>query len=236
MSRADHLANLTLDDYAREAFSLKSDRGTRYRPDGGVYAGSASPLANPTSRDRKPFAPRARLVTVPVGRVFARWVSSAMLTRGWAAAAAGAWWTTDTGVEEIIANTTRTHGANGDSGAAARVFSNVGYFQNDGNAWSDMRCVVACRIEHPVKILLGVGRPTSSNRPTQNGSRDKQLWDSREVQAVMFTTWKGTFRGQEFLAPVFFGSSSDFTRWWSNESPFRKRRAATGGPVGREFR
>jgi hypothetical protein len=225
MSRADHLANLTLDDYAREAFNEKRDPSLKYRPDGGVYAGSGA-AANPTSRDQKLFAPRARLVTVPVGRVFARWVSSAKLTQGWMAAAAGAWWTTEPGVEEIIASTLRAGGTGSDSGIAARTFSNVGYYREDGTAWSDMRCVVACRVEHPVKILVGVGRPTSSNRPTADGGRDKQLWDSRELQAVMFTTWKGTFRGQEFLSPVFLGSSTDFTRWWTEQNPFRKRRVA----------
>ena len=223
MSRANYLDNLTLDDYLR-AFSFKSDPSLSYRPDGGVYGGTGTKHDNPTSRDRKPFAPRARLVRAAMGRVFARWVPSALLTKGWMSAASGSWWSTDSGVEQIVQATIQSAGVHGDSGVAAREFSNVGYFQEDGAATSDMRCVVACQITHPVKILVGVGRPVTSNRPQVDGRRDKQLWDSRELQAVIHTTWEGKFRGQEFMRPVFFGSSSAFTSWWNDYSPFRARR------------
>lgn len=234
MSGKCYINELSLDDYAREAFLYEKGE---ILDQGGIYAGHTSPFADPN--DRKVYA-HARLVTVDKGKIFVRWVNSHIQT--WEDAANGNWWTSDNCCQRIATATVQKFGPHGDSSMAAREFSNVGYtwrgekgdFGPKGAYRSDMKKVVICRTKFPVQVLTGLGRAVT-NLTAMGAVPDKMAnvtLDSREPQVVILCQVgpDRLFRGKEFLENVWFGSSSGFTGWWQANNPLRARRP--GGVVG----
>lgn len=248
------LNQLTIDDYAREAFCVHPD-GEDGFVQGGVYAGplSNAPDARPwhasynAPGDRRVSA-RARLVHVPPGKVFVRWARSQVLKEGgWKAAARGVWWVTDNIADRIVQETVRRFGRRGDSSIVARHFGNVGYTWTGGDDEpkgvvpgtykSDMGAVVVCRTTAPIKVLVGVGRPVVN--PTGPDLKDVTV-DSRELQVVMLTTISSPknsfdfrdpknryrFIGDQFLAMLYFGSSSGLCDYWLRAAIVDRRRTA----------
>jgi hypothetical protein len=225
---ADLLNQLTVDDYARLAFSI----GPEGFGEGGVYAGPLdhAPDAQPWHSDYvNPSDPqvsaRARLLPVPVGKVFVRWARSDCL-RSWTHAAAGAWWVTDNMANRIVTETVRRSGRHGDSNVVARQYAQV------KQQWSDMVTVVVCRTKRPIKVLMGVGRPVPGIPGTDPDTRD-------ELQVVILTTVaspKNTFGrdpgnrfhfiGDQFLEKLWLGSSTAFTDWWERSQIVDRRRVA----------
>lgn len=229
---ADLLNQLTIDDYARIAFSL--DPGGFGA--GGVYAG---PLGN--APDAKPWhenyvnpgdrevTARARLLSVPVGKVFVRWARGAAQNT-WTWAAAGAWWVTDNMADRIVTRTVQRFGQRGDSSLVARQYAQV------AESWSDMGTVVVCRTTRPIKVLFGVGRPVAGVASVTPDLRD-------ELQVVILTTVaspknsfdnkdprnRSHFIGDQFMTKLWLGSSSAFTTWWQQEGIVGARRTAQRG-------
>jgi hypothetical protein len=58
----------------------------------------------------------------------------------------------------------------------------------------------------------------------------EQVGDGRDLQCVILTRWQNQFRGHELFEPLFLRSSSEFTRWWSEQNLVGQRRAATIAP------
>jgi hypothetical protein len=225
---ADLLNQLTVDDYARIAFSIDPEGFG----EGGVYAGPLehAPDAKPwhgnyVNPDDREVAARARLLSVPVGKVFVRWARSDTM-KSWTSAAGGAWWVTDNMANRIVAQTVRRFGKRGDSNIVAREHAQVKH------AWSDMGTVVVCRTTRPIKVLFGVGRPVPSIPGVDPNARD-------ELQVVILTTVaspKNTFGrdprnrfhfiGDQFMSKLWLGSSIAFTDWWERSQIVDRRRVA----------
>jgi len=223
---ADLLNQLTVDDYARIAFSI-SPEGFG---EGGVYSGplESAPDAKPwhgnyLNPDDREVAARARLLSVPVGKVFVRWARSDTMN-SWTNAAGGAWWVTDNMANRIVGQTVQRFGKRGDTSIVAREHAQVKH------SWSDMGTVVVCRTTRPIKVLFGVGRPV----PGLEGERDA-------LQVVILTTvaspknsFKGPrdpenryrFIGDQFFTKLWHGSSSAFTDWWEGSQIVDRRRVA----------
>jgi hypothetical protein len=238
-----YLNHLSIDDYASEAFGFDSSAPSGYRQ-GGIYAGD---VAGPgASRDManlhqyrdpndRPVAAKARFVNIAPGKLFVRWVDVRFRGEGWERAASGAWWSSDNMAEQIMRATIARFGKHGCSSMLAREYSNVGYtwegkdksreFGPKGEYQSSMTWVVACRTTVPIKVLIGIGRPVINIRPAGRGQFKLQEMASDSLQVVMLTTWKGQFRGKEFLERAFFGSTVEFTRWWQQYEPVQSRRA-----------
>ncbi len=223
----DLLNKLTVDDYARTAFSINPEGFG----EGGVYAGplTHAPDAkawhgNYVNPDDRKVTARARLLSVPVGKVFVRWARSETLG-AWTRAAGGTWWMTDNMANRVVAETVKRHGKKGDSGLVAREHAQV------KPAWSDMGAVVVCRTTKPIKVLFGVGRPVAGV-PGDAGDRE-------ELQVVILTTVaspKNTFDkdpgnrfrfiGDQFFEKMWLGSSVLFTDWWEKAQIVEWRRTA----------
>ena len=236
-ANADLLNRLTIDDYASIAFSLDPTSKTGFG-EGGVYAG---PLDK--GSDGKPWhnqyqnpadsaiAARARLVNVPVGKVFVRW-ANAGAQHDWKVAAGGAWWVTDNMAERIVQGTAKRFGPRGDSSMLARQYAQV------STRWSDMTTVVVCRVTRPIKVLFGVGRPVAGVPNISPALGD-------ELQVVILTTIRSPknspdpkdpnnrvrFIGDEFMTNLWIGSSSAFTTWWLNAGIVDLRRRAQRSPL-----
>lgn len=225
---ADLLNQLTVDDYARIAFSL----GPEGFGEGGIYAGplQSAPDAQPwhdsyINPDDREVTARARLLPVPVGKVFVRWARSSTI-RTWTDAAAGAWWVTDNMADRIVSQTASRFGRMGDSSVLARSYAQVKH------AWSDMGAVVVCRTTHPIKVLMGVGRPVPGIPGADPNTRD-------ELQVIILTTIaspknsferdpRNRFRfiGDQFMEKLWLGSSAAFTDWWQRAQIVDRRRTA----------
>lgn len=220
---ADLLDQLTIDDYARLAFSLDPDSPTGYGA-GGVYAGQLEDAPDGKSwqgayrnpADRQVTA-RARLVSVPAGKVFVRWAKGHTQT-SWTSAAAGAWWVTDNMADRIVRETVRRFGRRYSSSIVAREYAQV------DSSWSDMRTVVVCRTTRPIKVLLGIGRPVSGVQVNSPSLRDA-------LQVVILTTIaspndkkRRPFIGDQFMTKLWIGSGVAFTEWWLGQGIVEGRR------------
>jgi hypothetical protein len=233
---ADLLEQLTIDDYARLAFSIEpldpSDPNSTGFGAGGVYAG---PLEN--APDAKPWhasyrnrmdrdvTARARLVQVPPGKLFVRWARGATLG-DWKAAAGGVWWVTDNMADRIVRDTVRRFGKLGNSGLVAREYSQV------AKAWSDMGSVVVCRTTRPIKVLLGIGRPVHGILVHSPHLKDAlQVVILTRIDSPKNSFEKDAVRRSRFIGDQFFQkvehlSSVQFTAWWLIQGFVEDRRAA----------
>lgn len=228
---ADLLDQLTIDDYARLAFSLDPD-GPGGFGQGGVYAGPLESAPDAESwhesyrnpRDKE-ISARARLVQVPAGKVFVRWAAGKTQSF-WTSAAAGAWWVTDNMADRIVKETVRRFGRRYNSGVVAREYAQV------HKTWSDMLTVLVCRTTRPIKVLFGVGRPVPGVPVNSPSFRDA-------LQVVILTTIASPknvferdprnryhFIGDQFMTKVWLGSSISFTDWWLREGIVDGRRDA----------
>lgn len=224
MANADYFSTITFSDYAALAFGIDQTGTPGAAFDGGIYAGQGTAWQRKNEQDT---AAAARLVVVTPPKVFVRWFDSSALTAArndpkspvaWAKAA-GPWWSSDAMADLIVNQTRAKFGDRGDSGLVSREFSAVKYEWN-----SDMRGVIVCELTRPIRVLLGVGRPVTTTDPKDNSVRT--LGDDRELQCVILTQYpRGTFRAHEFMRPLFFGASTDFTAWWHQENITAKRRA-----------
>lgn len=255
------LNQLTVDDYAREAFCMDASSTSGF-VQGGVYAGPLHVGRDGSPEQRKYNAPgdklvsaRARLVTVVPGKVFVRWVNSHMLsTATWKAAAEGIWWMTDNIADRVVDETIKRFGPHGSTGTVARHFGNVGYTWREtdtesykgapGTYRNDLGAVVVCRTTKLIKVLIGVGRPVVN--PTGPQMQNVSV-DSGELQIVMLTTisspngsdrandqsTRRRFIGDEFLTCLFFGPDFSLPAWWLRNNIVDRRRSAKVGAVRR---
>lgn len=225
---ADLLNKLSVDDYARIAFSI----GREGFGEGGIYAGpldqgpdAKSWYGNYVNPNDRAVAARARLLRVPVGKVFVRWARSETIGQ-WTRAAAGAWWVTDNMANRIVRETVARLGRRGDSSHAAREYAQV------KPSWSDMGAVVVCRTTKPIKVLFGVGRPVDGVPISNPERRD-------ELQVIILTTIASPknqfgggprdrfhFIGDQFMEKLWLGDSVAFTEWWELAQMVEWRRTA----------
>lgn len=233
---ADLLDQLTIDDYARIAFSLEpidpSDPNSTGFGAGGVYAGplESAPDGKPwhenyrNPMDREVTA-RARIVQAPAGKVFVRWARGSTQSE-WKQAASGAWWVTDNMADRIVKETVRRFGRRGSSALVAREYAQV------DKSWSDMNAVVVCRTTRPIKVLLGIGRPVHGILVHSPHLKDA-------LQVVILTSVpspKSSFEqggkkrfhfiGDQFMKDVWVGSAVAFTDWWLSQGIVDGRRTA----------
>ena len=218
---ADQLNKLTLQDYAVRAFG---------QAEGGMFAGVGSRHARADAETRRRMKAlgllpsesfsRARLVRVAPGKVFVRWCKARDAQRSFAAAAGGAWWSSDNVADGIIRLTEQRLGPQGDSGQVAREVSAVHH------GWSDLQGAVVVRTTSPINVLVGFGRPVVSQAP--GSSVPVVLGDGRDLQFMLLTSWDNRFVGGSFLEELFRGSSTTLLGWWRQHSPVRQRRAERG--------
>lgn len=214
----DYLKTLTIADFVAAGF---------YPAVGGIFAGVGSQHARADQAGRQQaraaghvvpesFA-RARLVRIAAGKVLVRWCNSRFLT-DFAGAASGVWWSSDDVADRIARETVRKLGPTGDSGQIARVVSAVHH------GWSDLGAVVVVRTTMPVPLMVGFGRPVTTVLP--DSGLAEVLGEGKDLQFMMKTVHDRTFRGGEFLQQLYLGSSSAFTRWWTEHNPAAQRRSS----------
>lgn len=215
----DYLSKLTIADFVAAGFEPEV---------GGIFAGVGSQYARADQAGRlqartagqivpESFS-RARLVPVAAGKVMVRWCNSRFLAN-FAGAASGLWWSSDDVADRIVRETVSKLGPTGDSGQIARVVSAVHH------AWSDSGAVVVVRTTMQVPLMVGFGRPVTTQLP--DSGLAAVLGEGKDLQFMMKTVHDKVFRGSEFLQPLYLGSSSAFTRWWTEHNPAAHRRAAT---------
>jgi hypothetical protein len=222
---ANLLNTYTLDQYATLAFSLDAKSPTGFGT-GGVYAGpiTKAPEAKPwysqfACPGNSNMHARARLVSIPVGKIFVRWAKSE--TRGdWKAASGGIWWVSDNMADYIVRKTSALAGGAGDTSPIARQYAQV------DNNWSDMGTVIVCQTTFPIKVLVGVGRPVIGVPSVASDIPDG-------IQVIILTAItspkdpsRRRFIADQFFEKLWLGSSRDFTYWWLHQNFISKRRVA----------